>query len=88
MVLAVRGLSPVIITVRMPMARRRSKRSLMPGLTTSFSSTSPMTSPSAVTASGVEPWEAIMPTASLYLSGSWLPWDRTYFATASLAPLR
>ncbi len=47
MVLAVRGLSPVIITVRMPMARRRSKRSLMPGLTTSFSSTRPMTLPRA-----------------------------------------
>ena len=33
---AVRGLSPVIITVRMPMARKRSKRSLMPPLTTSL----------------------------------------------------
>ena len=33
---AVRGLSPVIMTVRMPMARKRAKRSLMPLLTTSF----------------------------------------------------
>ena len=33
---AVRGLSPVIMTVRMPIARKRAKRSLMPPLTMSF----------------------------------------------------
>ena len=33
---AVRGLSPVIITVRMPMRRRSAKRCAMPGLTMSF----------------------------------------------------
>ena len=36
MAAAVRGLSPVIITVRMPIARKRSKRSLIPPFTTSF----------------------------------------------------
>ena len=36
MAAAVRGLSPVIMTVRMPMARKRSKRSLMPPFTTSL----------------------------------------------------
>ena len=36
MVAAVRGLSPVHMMVLMPMARRRSKRSAMPGLTVSF----------------------------------------------------
>ena len=36
MAAAVSGLSPVIITVRMPIARRRAKRSRMPPFTTSF----------------------------------------------------
>ena len=36
MAAAVSGLSPVIITVRMPMARSSSKRSRMPGFTTSL----------------------------------------------------
>ena len=36
MVAAVRGLSPVHMMVLMPMARRRSKRSTMPGFTVSF----------------------------------------------------
>ncbi len=36
MTAAVRGLSPVIITVRMPIRRRSAKRSAMPGFTMSF----------------------------------------------------
>ena len=40
---AVSGLSPVIITVRMPIARISANRSAMPGLTTSDSSTTPST---------------------------------------------
>ncbi len=43
MAAAVRGLSPVIMTVRMPMARKRSNRSLMPPFTTSFRWTMPST---------------------------------------------
>ena len=38
---AVSGLSPVIITVRMPILRSCAKRSLIPPLTTSFSSITP-----------------------------------------------
>ena len=40
---AVSGLSPVIMIVRMPMARRRSKRSRIPALTTSRRATTPRT---------------------------------------------
>ena len=40
---AVRSLSPVIITVRMPIRRSSSKRSRMPSLTTSLSSMTPST---------------------------------------------
>ena len=55
MVAAVRGLSPVIITVRMPMERISANFSWMPSFTTSLSSMTPrMTGPSATT-SGVDP---------------------------------
>ncbi len=51
MAAAVRGLSPVIITVRMPIARKRSKRSLMPAFTTSLRWTMPrMRAPSLTAA--------------------------------------
>jgi hypothetical protein len=43
MAAAVMGLSPVIMTVRMPILRSWAKRSLMPPLTTSLSSTIPST---------------------------------------------
>ena len=43
MAAAVMGLSPVIITVRMPMARSSSKRSRMPDFTTSLSWMTPRT---------------------------------------------
>ena len=43
MAAAVIGLSPVIMTVRMPILRSWAKRSLMPPLTTSLSSTTPST---------------------------------------------
>ena len=55
MVAAVRGLSPVIMTVRMPMRRNSSKRSTSPSLTVSLSSMSPRTRPSRRIASGVAP---------------------------------
>ena len=53
MAAAVRRLSPVTITVRMPMRRSAAKRSRMPGLTMSFSSMAPSRRPSLATASGV-----------------------------------
>ena len=46
--LAVNGLSPVIITVRMPIRRSSSNRSAMPCLTMSFSATTPSTQRRAV----------------------------------------
>ena len=55
MAAAVRGLSPVIITVRMPMARKRAKRSLMPPLTMSLRWMTPSTRLPSATASGVPP---------------------------------
>ena len=60
MAAAVSGLSPVIITVRMPIARSWSKRSVMPGLTVSLSRITPSTrggppSRRSVTTSGVAP---------------------------------
>ena len=53
---AVSGLSPVIMTVRMPMARSCAKRPLIPPLTTSFSRMVPRTSRPSATTSGVPPW--------------------------------
>ena len=55
---AVSRLSPVTMTVRMPIRRSRSKRSAMPSLTTSLSSMTPSTCASRATASGVEPSRA------------------------------
>ncbi len=52
---AVSGLSPVIMTVRMPMARSWSKRCRMPSLTMSFRWTTPRISRPSVTTSGVPP---------------------------------
>ena len=57
------GLSPVTITVRMPIARSAAKRSLMPGLTTSFRCTTPSSLPPSATASGVPPDIATRSTA-------------------------
>ena len=56
---AVMGLSPVIITVRMPMRRSSAKRSRMPPLTMSLSWMTPSSRPSRATASGVPPAFAI-----------------------------
>ena len=52
---AVSGLSPVIITVRMPICRNSEKRSRMPPLTMSFRWITPSSRPSLATASGVPP---------------------------------
>ena len=55
MAAAVIGLSPVIMTVRMPMRRNSAKRSRMPPLTMSMSSMTPSNRLSFATASGVRP---------------------------------
>ena len=60
---AVSGLSPVIITVRMPMRRSSAKRSLMPPFTMSLSWTTPSTRPPSATTSGVAPCLATSSTA-------------------------
>ena len=60
---AVTGLSPVTMTVRMPIARIAAKRSLMPGFTTSFRWMTPNSRPSSATASGVPPDIATRSTA-------------------------
>ena len=71
MAAAVRGLSPVIITVRMPMARKRANRSAMPPLTTSFKWMMPSTRAPSQTASGVPPEspirQAVFTTSTLTL---------------------
>ncbi len=62
MAAAVTGLSPVIITVLMPMARKAAKRSLMPGLTTSLRWMRPSNVPLSATANGVPPVRLIRST--------------------------
>ena len=59
MAAAVIGLSPVIMTVRMPMRRSSAKRSRMPPLTMSLRWMTPSSRPSRATASGVPPALAI-----------------------------
>ena len=61
---AVTRLSPVIITVRMPIRRSSSKRSRMPPLTMSFRWMTPRTKLSWATTSGVPPARAILSTSS------------------------
>ncbi len=58
MAAAVSGLSPVTMTVLMPMARRSAKFSRMPDLMTSFKWMTPSTFPSRATTSGVPPARA------------------------------
>ena len=85
---AVSGLSPVIITVLMPILRSSRNRSLMPPLTISFKQTTPRTVAPSATASGVPPPLAIVSHTSLASSGKTPPCPATYFWMASMAPLR
>ena len=66
---AVTRLSPVIITVRMPIRRSSSKRSRMPPLTMSFRWMTPSTKLSCATTSGVPPARAILSTSSSSRAG-------------------
>src|SRR5215470_1291530 len=91
MAAAVRRLSPVIITVLMPIRRSSANRSLMPPLTMSFSSITPSTRPrpaASATTSGVEPRRATVSTSVWTSGGKTPPRSVTHFRTASPAPLR
>ena len=88
MAAAVRRLSPVTITVLMPMRRSSAKRSLMPPLTMSFNSTAPSTVAPSLTTSGVEPRRAMLSTMSCRLCGQGVPCSCMWRLMASAAPLR
>ena len=70
MVAAVRGLSPVIITVRMPILRNSANRSTRPSLTVSLSSIMPRMRPSSRIASGVAPASAIRSVSAVTSAGT------------------
>ena len=86
--LAVKGLSPVTITVLMPILRRRSKRSLMPGLIMSCNSMTPITFSFSATTSGVPPLLEICWTILAVSSGKTFPATWLKFRMASEAPFR
>ena len=91
MAAAVRRLSPVIITVLIPMRRSSAKRSLMPPFTMSFSSITPSTRAvlvASATTSGVEPRRATVSTSARTSLGNGTFLEATQAATASAAPLR
>ena len=70
MAAAVTGLSPVIITVLMPMRRSSAKRSLMSGFTTSFRWMTPSSRSPSARPSGVPPERAMRSTAARNAGGS------------------
>ena len=70
MYFAVSGLSPVTITVFTPIFRRRSKRSLMPGLMMSWSSMQPVMRSFSATTSGVPPFSAMRFTSASTSAGT------------------
>jgi hypothetical protein len=77
-------LSPVIITVRMPIRRISSKRARIPDLTTSLRWMTPSTRSLAATTSGVPPDALIRSTISATSAVD----DPVHFSTAAAAPLR
>ena len=85
---AVSLLSPVTMTVRMPIARRRSKRVAMPSLTVSLRWMTPSTWVLRATASGVPPSRAMRSTAPSSSIGVVPPSEHTQASIASAAPLR
>ena len=88
MAAAVRGLSPVTMTVRMPMRRSWAKRSRMPPLTTSFNSMTPRTVAPSATTSGVPPALATASTESATAFGKVPPRRSTQASMEAAAPLR
>ena len=88
---AVSGLSPVIITVRMPIRRNSAKRSRMPPLTMSLRWMTPSSLPSRATTSGVPPdaWRSRRRTARTDSGGRRRrSLSEATASTASTAPLR
>ncbi len=88
MAAAVSLLSPVIITVRMPILRSWAKRSLMPPLTMSLSWITPSTSRPSATTRGVPPERETLSTVSATALGNRPPSRSTKTRIASAAPLR
>ncbi len=74
---AVIGLSPVIMTVRMPIRRSSSNRSRMPDFTTSFRWMTPSTSAPSETTSGVPPADEMASTVVDTSTGVVPPSDAT-----------
>ena len=91
-VAAVSRLSPVIITVLIPIRRSSANRSLMPPFTMSFNSITPSTrAPAAAasaTTSGVAPRRATVSTSVRTSGGKTMPFVPIQAAIASAAPLR
>ncbi len=88
MAAAVSGLSPVIITVRMPICRSCANRSRMPPLMMSFRWMTPSVLPFSATTSGVPPRLEMASISDCTLPGNEPPWFFTKFSIASDAPLR
>ena len=93
MAFAVSGLSPVIMTVLMPIARSSANRSRMPSLTMSLRWMTPSVRAGepgtcSATTSGVPPAALIASTSEPTSSVGWPPLSRTHFMTAEPAPLR
>ena len=89
MALAVSGLSPVTITVRRPIRRSRSKRSAMPGLRMSSSTTMPAMRLPSLTSSGVAPLAATLGHGAFEPRRARSPFCcSTWRRIASGAPLR
>ena len=88
MYLAVKGLSPVTITVFTPILRRRSKRSWMPGFIISCNSITPVTFRLTHTTSGVPPLPEISLITSSISFGNLFPAASVILRIASNAPLR
>ena len=85
---AVRWLSPVIMTVFIPIWRSWAKRSLIPPFTISLSSTTPKIFWFSTTTSGVPPDLATCSTIAVTSSGKW-PWLTSIWRRiASTEPLR
>ena len=85
---AVRGLSPVIITVRMPIRRISSNRSRMPSLTTSFRWTTPHGATVSRRRRAAFPRRPDLADGRLHLGGSEAPSRASQAPIASAAPLR
>ena len=88
MAAAVSGLSPVIMTVLIPMRRSSPNRSLIPPLTMSLSWTTPSTALPSDTTRGVAPSFAILSTTTRTPVGTDPPRRFAWASIASAAPLR